>query len=125
MSAASIAYIMLTMEQGFEVIKQLLGGQQSYRFILGCRDANGVKTAFESLKYDQSKHSVETIPLNLSDLRTVRSFASEALSQLQGTKLDYVLLNAGMTKAATEPGVNGSKWCESYVVNHLCAYLIF
>lgn len=33
------------------------------------------------------------------------------------------MLNAGMAKAADGPGPHGSKWCEAYVVNHLCEIL--
>jgi hypothetical protein len=60
------------------------------------------------------------LPLELSDLKTVKSFAQLALNKLGQDKIDYLLLNAAATQAAEQPGQRQSKWCESYVVNHLC-----
>ena len=72
------------------------------------------------MPYDASTHSVAILPLDLADLRTVKSFAQQSLESLNREKLDVLFLNAGMNKAAVGPGVGGSSWCESYVVNHLC-----
>ena len=47
-------------------------------------------------------------------------FAQETLENLNKEKLDILFLNAGMNKAAKGPGLNGSPWCEAYLVNHLC-----
>lgn len=63
------------------------------------------------------------LPLNLSDLRNVQSFAKQALTQLGEKKLDKLFLVAGMLNSADGPGPHGSQWCESYVVNHLGKYL--
>lgn len=60
------------------------------------------------------------LPLELSNLKAVKSFAQQTLEKLGQEKLDYLLLNAGMAKGAQGPGPHGSKWCEPYVVNHLC-----
>lgn len=109
--------------QGLEVVKQLL--QQSttpHRFVLGCRDTTATESAYEAIKYDDKKHSVSILPLNLSNLKSVKSFAHESLQQVGSNKLDYVLLNAGMSKDANELGPNGSQWCEPLVVNHLCEF---
>ena len=62
------------------------------------------------------------LPLDLSSLKTAKSFAQQAVDKLGASdKLDYLLLNAGMMQDSTKkPGPNGSRWCEAYVVNHLC-----
>lgn len=120
-SQQSISQLLNTItRQGFEAIKQLLEQkQQSYNFILGARDTAGTQAAYDALKFDTAKHSVAILPLNLSDLRTVQSFAKKALSQLGQKKLDSLFLVAGTLDSADGPGPHGSQWCESYVVNHL------
>ena len=62
------------------------------------------------------------LPLELSDLRGVKTFAQQALEKLGQDKVDYLLLNAAITDSAEKPGPHGSQWCEAYVVNHLCEY---
>lgn len=106
------------------MIKQLLAQSQPYRFILGARDLKRAEKDFIDLSYDKQKHSFTFLPLQLSDLRTVRSFAAQALEKLGQSKIDLLLLNAGINKPADEPGVNGSKWCESYIVNSLSQHYL-
>jgi len=93
---------------------------QPYKFILGARDVSRTQAAFDELKWDSSKHTLTLLPLDLAQLKTVKKFAGDTLAKLGQDKLDYLMLNAGMIKPANEPGVNGSKWCEPYLVNHLC-----
>ena len=71
---------------------------------------------------------MNALPVELADLRTVKEFAQLALNKLGNAKLDYLFLNAAVSKAAEgmqgmERGPNGSKWSEAYLVNHLCEYL--
>jgi NAD(P)-dependent dehydrogenase (short-subunit alcohol dehydrogenase family) len=101
-------------------VKQLLLQAQPCRFILGARDTNKTQEAYDGLGYDAAAHSVSVLPLDLADLRGIKTFAQQTLSKLGQDKLDVLFLNAGMTKAADGPGPHGSKWCEPYVVNHLC-----
>lgn len=110
------------MPKGFELVKQLLAKPEPYRFILGARDTEGTKKAYDELKYDSNTHSLTVLPLELSNLKAVKSFARQTLETLGRDRLDYLLLNAGMVKGATGPGPHGSKWCEAYVVNHLCEF---
>ena len=106
-------------------MKQLLLGQTTpYRFILGVRDTQRTKAAFDEVQYDSAKHSLTLLPLELADLKNVHSFAQQALQHLGETKIDYLFLNAGMFKSAAGPGPHGSKWSETYIVNHLCTLLI-
>ncbi|GAW22094.1 hypothetical protein ANO14919_116290 [Xylariales sp. No.14919] len=109
---------------GFEAVKQLLQQTQPYRFILGARNLRATQAAYDGLKYDSAKHTVSILPLELTDLRGVKSFAQQALERLGEDNLDILFLNAGMNKPATEPGPNGSKWCESLVVNHLSQHYL-
>jgi len=111
---------------GFEAIKQLLAQAQPYKFILGARDTQKTQAAFNELQFDSSKHSLTILPLELSDLKGVKAFAQQSLDALgpDNTKLDYLLLNAGITNDAKQAGPHGSKWCEAYVVNHLAQHYL-
>jgi len=109
---------------GFELVKQLLEQAQPYHLILGCRDVKRTQEAYDSIKYDSQKHRLNLLPLELADLKTVKQFAHRTLKELGSTKLDYLLLNAAMIKAASDPGPNGSQWSESYVVNHLSQHYL-
>ncbi|KAI0878841.1 hypothetical protein GGS24DRAFT_442271 [Hypoxylon argillaceum] len=109
---------------GFEAVKQLLQQSQPYKFILGARDPSSTQAAYDGLKYDAGTHSVSIIPLELTNLRGVKSFAQQTLDKLGKDNLDFLFLNAGLNKPATGPGPNGSKWCEALVVNHLSQHYL-
>ncbi|KAF7358048.1 WW domain-containing oxidoreductase [Mycena venus] len=112
---------------GFEAIKQLLAQQeQPYRLLLGVRDAPKTQAAIDAVQFDASTgHSVTVLPLELADLKSVKSFAAQVLERLgKDDKLDYLLLNAATSAGAEQPGPHGSKWCESYIVNHLSQHYL-
>ncbi|KAJ6456432.1 hypothetical protein C8R45DRAFT_578292 [Mycena sanguinolenta] len=109
---------------GFEVIKQLLVQKQPYKFILGARDVATTQAAFSKVEFDKSQHSLVVLPLELSDLKSVKSFSQQALERMGQEKLDYLMLNAAMNKGAERQGPHGSKWCESYIVNHLSQHYL-
>ena len=100
-------------------MRQLLAGTQPYRIILGARNVPRTQAAYEALSYDRATHSVSVLQADLANLREVKTFASQALRELGNAKLDYLLLNAGISNAAEDKNRFGSQWCESYVVNHL------
>lgn len=110
--------------QGFEAIKQLLAQSQPYNFILGARDVKTTTDAYNGLKYDNSRHTLTILPLELSNMNSVKSFAQQTLEKLGGSPIDYLMLNAAtaMSKKVTGEGPHGSKWIEPYLVNHLCMY---
>ncbi|KAJ6594834.1 hypothetical protein B0H19DRAFT_1096866 [Mycena capillaripes] len=111
---------------GFEAIKQLLRQPQPYKVILGARDVASTQAAYNKVEFDQSVgHSVSVLPLELADLSNVKRFAGQVLETL-GTKekLDYLMLNAAVSHGAEQPGPKGSKWCESYIVNHLSQHYL-
>ncbi|RYC59424.1 hypothetical protein CHU98_g6794 [Xylaria longipes] len=111
---------------GFEAIKQLLAQSQPYNFILGVRDVKTTTDAYNGLKYDNSKHSLTILPLELSNMTSVKSFAQQTLEKLSGSPIDYLMLNAatGMSKTTSEKGPHGSKWIEPYLVNHLSQHYL-
>lgn len=105
--------------QGFEAVKQLLQQTQPHNFILGARDTTKARAAYDDLKYDAATHNVSILPLDLLNLKSVQSFATQALSELGQNNLDLLFLVAGSLNSADGPGPHGSQWCESYVTNHL------
>ncbi|KAI5864198.1 NAD(P)-binding protein [Durotheca rogersii] len=109
---------------GFELVKQLLAQTQPYKLILGARDTKTAQAAFDNLEYDNAKHSLTIFPLELSNLKTVKAFSQHALSKIGQDNVDYLLLNAAISKSTDEPGHHGSKWSESYIVNHLSQHYL-
>ena len=72
------------------------------------------------LQYDNSRHRVVVLRLELTDLMSVHEFAENALARVPDlTPVNTLFLNAGMSKDAG-PSSHGSKWCDAQVVNHLC-----
>lgn len=106
--------------QGLEAIKQLLQQSQPYRVILGARNIKATEEAYGGITYDKSAHNVSILPLELSNLRDVKRFASETLEKLGKEKIDYLLLNAAISNGSEQPGPHGSKWSEPVIVNHFC-----
>lgn len=106
-------------------MKQLLGQAQPWKIVLGARNTAATQAAYDGFTVNpaaKGASSVTVLPLELSDLHGVRAFAQQALAALGNDKIDYLLLNAAIAKPATETGQgpNRSKWCETYIVNHLC-----
>ncbi|KAK5654043.1 hypothetical protein OQA88_7721 [Cercophora sp. LCS_1] len=109
---------------GFEAIKQLLATTQPYTLLLGARDVPRTQKAYNNLSFDTAKHNLSVLPLELSSLKNTRSFAQQVLAKLGRTKIDVLLLNAAISDGSEKSGPNGSKWCESYVVNHLAQHYL-
>ncbi|KAF3071014.1 putative short-chain dehydrogenase reductase protein [Daldinia childiae] len=109
---------------GFELVKQLLAQTQPYKFILGARDTKTAQATFDRLEYDNSKHSLTIFPLELSNLKTVKTFSQQALDKVGQDKIDYLMLNAAISKNSEQPGPHGSKWSEPYIVNHLSQHYL-
>lgn len=101
-------------------MKQLLEQSQPYRIILGARNTQNTQKAYDGLKYDKEANAVTILPLDLADLKGVKSFAEQTLDKLGQNKIDYLVLNAAISNSAEEPNPHGSKWCEALVVNHYC-----
>ncbi|KAJ7775684.1 hypothetical protein DFH07DRAFT_952075 [Mycena maculata] len=88
----------------FEVIKQLLEQAQPYKFILGAKDTMKTKEVFNVLELYSSTHSLTVLPLELSDLNSVKTFAQ---------KMD--------SNRRHEAELH---WYEAYAVNHLSQHYL-
>ncbi|KAG5982307.1 hypothetical protein E4U55_002079 [Claviceps digitariae] len=109
---------------GFEALKQLLGRTTPYKIILGVRDTKTTDEAIGELDYDKTANAVTALPLDLSDLRGVKTFAQQALEEVGQGRIDYLLLNAALFKGARDKAPHGSKWCEAAVVNHFSQHYL-
>ncbi|KAI1182772.1 hypothetical protein F5B17DRAFT_419029 [Nemania serpens] len=111
---------------GFEAVKQLLFQAQPYNFILGARDIKTTIDAYNGLKYDGSKHTVTILPLELNDMKSVKTFSQQTLEKLGSKPINYLMLNAATaySKKVAETGPHGSKWIEAYLVNHLSQHYL-
>lgn len=65
----------------------------------------------------------ESIPLDLSALDSVRSFATTIGERLDGALIDVLVLNAGMVRADVETRTVDS-YETTFAVNHLAPYLL-
>ncbi len=66
---------------------------------------------------------VETLPLDLASLESVRGFADSVLARLDGTKVDALVLNAGTQSTGTEHA-SADGYEMTFAVNHLAHYLL-
>ncbi|TLD35836.1 NAD(P)-binding protein [Venturia nashicola] len=110
---------------GFEAIKQLfVQPETTYNFILGVQNTTTAQSAYGDLPSPSLEHALTILPLELTDLRTVKKFASQVLQTLGSNNIDILFLNAALVKSAEEAGVNGSKYNEPYLVNHLSQHYL-
>ncbi|KAM3550514.1 hypothetical protein MY1884_008208 [Beauveria asiatica] len=107
---------------GFEALKQLLQAPQPYRVVLGARDPSGMQLSLRDVPFD-SANKIEVLPLDLADLKGTRTFAEATLDTIGDAKIDYLFLNAGITKPALV-NPRGYRWCESAVVNHVAQFYL-
>lgn len=81
------------------------------RLIIGARAAKPVPLGTEFL------------PLDLASLQSVRTFADTVISQLGGSDIDVLILNAGMQSSTTERR-SVDRFELIFAVNHLAHYLL-
>ncbi|KAG6139252.1 hypothetical protein E4U12_007568 [Claviceps purpurea] len=109
---------------GFEILQQLLARRRPYGIIFDARNTEAAVQAIEKLDYDRTFHTVVVLSLDLCDLSKVKTFARQAQETVGQDRIDYLLLNAGMMKAAVEKQPYTSKWCESALVNHFSQHYL-
>ncbi|GLH98840.1 SDR family NAD(P)-dependent oxidoreductase [Phytohabitans aurantiacus] len=91
---------------------QHLAHEPGTRIIVGARGSGRAVPA-----------GVETLPLDLTSLASVRAFAAGLTRQLNGAPIDALVLNAGMqTTNSTQVSADGFEL--TFAVNHLAHYLL-
>jgi NAD(P)-dependent dehydrogenase (short-subunit alcohol dehydrogenase family) len=92
-----------------EVAARQIAGTPGMRLVLGARRG--------------SQSAIETLPLDLTRLESVREFAQGVIQQLGDTLIDALVLNAGTQfpniDQRTEDGFE-----TTFAVNHLAHYLL-
>ncbi|KAM3539289.1 hypothetical protein ARSEF1564_007785 [Beauveria bassiana] len=121
-AARTIIATGVTSGLGFEALKQLLQAPQPYRVVLGARNPSGMQLSLRDVTFE-SANKVEVLPLDLADLKGTRTFAEATLDAIGDAKIDYLFLNAGITKPAVV-NPRGYRWCESAVVNHVAQFYL-
>lgn len=103
-------------------MKQLLQAKQfgkAYTVIIGARDVERTLRTYATVTYDNLRHRITVLPLELVSLPSVQEFAEKAMAEVRERQVDYLFLNAGMSAEAGPSSCN-SKWCDTQVVNQLC-----
>ncbi|KAF7299780.1 hypothetical protein HMN09_00984000 [Mycena chlorophos] len=106
---------------GFEAIRQLLGKLPPLSLdidfstvVLGVRDTATTAAAFAGAEVATPVPTL--LPLQLNDVSSVKSFATETLAILGEAPLDYLFLNAASGYTVDHKSKYGD-WCEQYIVN--------
>lgn len=74
--------------------------------------------SLKDIAFDSS-NKVDVLQLDLADLKEAKSFAQATLEKIGDAKIDFLLLNAGISMPAVANS-RGYKWCETAVVNVFC-----
>src|SRR3984957_11768299 len=80
---------------GFETARALAG--HGAHVVMACRDQQKARRAADELENDLDRASIELLPLDLSDLVSVRRAAQQFLSE--HARLDLLINNAGVMGA--------------------------
>ena len=72
---------------------------------------------------DNRNSSIETLPLDLASLSSVRSFVQSLTRKLDGTKIDSLIMNAGAQFGDTKHRT-GDGFESTFAINHLAHYLL-
>jgi NAD(P)-dependent dehydrogenase (short-subunit alcohol dehydrogenase family) len=91
---------------------QHIAGQPDTRVIIGTRGSGRTVP-----------RGVEIVPLDLASLASVREFADAVTGRLGNTRIDILVLNAGM-QAPNNEGRSADGYELTFAVNHLAHYLL-
>jgi NAD(P)-dependent dehydrogenase (short-subunit alcohol dehydrogenase family) len=101
----------------------MTGGTAGFGAIAAKRISDTPNTKLILGARDTKNSSIEALPLDLARLANVRSFVQALTKELDGTKIDVLILNAGAqfgnTKHRTEDGFEST-----FAINHLAHYLL-
>jgi NAD(P)-dependent dehydrogenase (short-subunit alcohol dehydrogenase family) len=68
------------------------------------------------------QEGIETLPLDLSKLESVRSFAADVCSRLGKNEINALIMNAGVSLSGNSKTIDGFE--TTFAVNHLAHYLL-
>ena len=88
--------------------------------VLACRNVEKGQAAVDLLKEETGNQSIELLPMDLSDLESVRAAAIEFLAE--HPKLDVLINNAGAYTDQLQMTAQGYEW--QFGVNHLGHFLL-
>jgi len=103
---------------GLETAKQL--SKMGMHTIIGCRSKEKGEAAVTEIKNFSKSDSVEYLPLDLADFKSVRAFANAFLQK--HIPLDVLINNAGIMAVPLEKTVDGYE--SQFQVNHLSHFLL-
>lgn len=89
------------------------------RLVLGCRDMNKAESAAERIR-SETGAQVEVLPLDLSDLNSVRSFC--AAVRVRVPRIDALVNNAGVFMTTRQLSAQGFEM--HFATNHLGPFLL-
>ncbi len=89
------------------------------RLVLGCRNPDKAEAAVAEIRRRSGNESVESRPLDLADLTTVRTFA-DSLSDLD--RIDVLINNAGLILGERTMSAQGYE--ATFATNHLGPFLL-
>jgi len=109
---------------GLDIIRQVIAQPTPWTIHLAARTPDKVSSAVSSFSHGSSSTTANAHHVDLLELHSVQSFASSTLQALGDSKLDYLLLNAGMLGNEREPPVKGARYTDAFIVNHLAHHYL-
>jgi len=103
---------------GLETSRQLI--KQNATVILACRNESRANVAIDDINTTEDKSRTVFMPLELSDLNSVRSFATMFLEKYD--RLDILVANAGVMACPYETTKDGFEF--QFGCNHLAHFLL-
>ncbi|KAK6858761.1 hypothetical protein PG995_005325 [Apiospora arundinis] len=70
---------------GFEVVKQLVTAHQygkAYTVIIGARDVDRTTAAYGQVMYENRRHRIKVLSVELANLASVQEFAKKAMAAI-------------------------------------------
>lgn len=104
---------------GFGLTNLLL--KEGHEVVMACRNCKAAQAAGE--RFDKGNGKYVVMALDLSDLKSVVTFAKEFEEKYKGRALMYLFLNAGIVKLFREYSRQGLE--ETYAVNHFGGVALF
>jgi NAD(P)-dependent dehydrogenase (short-subunit alcohol dehydrogenase family) len=101
----------------------MTGGTAGFGAVAAKRIFNTPNTKLILGARDNKNSSIETLPLDLARLSSVRSFVQSLSKTLNGTKVDILIMNAGAQFGNTKHRT-GDGFESTFAINHLAHYLL-